>query len=101
MASLLLQSKTNDSCQQSEEVSRLKFALIESYIAGGTNYENVAPFIEQALLAQGPKVDSALLIRKVIQQWGWEACAQEFGLVGRKQIEQALRDELQRWVSKL
>ncbi|WP_406734116.1 GNAT family N-acetyltransferase [Vibrio scophthalmi] len=101
VASLLLQSKTNDSCQQSEEVSRLKFALIESYIAGGTNYENVAPFIEQALLTQGMKVDSALLIRKVIQQWGWEACAQEFGLVGRKQIEQALRDELQRWVSKL
>ena len=77
------------------ECDALKMRLIQSYIMGGTNYENVAAFIEQYMLASGEYMSCPLIIRKVVQQWTWTECAQAFGFSGRKQTEMALRQELE------
>ncbi|EGU46099.1 hypothetical protein VII00023_09531 [Vibrio ichthyoenteri ATCC 700023] len=79
----------------------LKLSLIKCYIEGGSNYENVAGLIEQLFFSANVRAELPLLIRKVIQQWSWQRCADEFNLTGRKQLEQALRIELQRLVKVL
>lgn len=81
-------------CVSSYPQDTLKTQLVNAYVVGGSNYENVAPYIEQILLNEDRSISCPITIRKVIQQWSWTRCAAEFGFTGRKQVEQALRQEL-------
>ncbi|WP_052810382.1 tRNA(Met) cytidine acetyltransferase TmcA [Vibrio renipiscarius] len=91
----LLSAQLLSLCLRSvDTLSAVKTRLVNAYIKGGSNYENVSPFIEALLQQQIDPVSSPLIIRKVIQQWSWTRCAAEFGFTGRKQVEKALRDEL-------
>ncbi|GHX64940.1 tRNA(Met) cytidine acetyltransferase [Vibrio cholerae] len=70
--------------------------LIERYARGGANYESVAVWLYAWLLATAPLLESLspLLISKILQRKSWAACAEQFQLSGKRQVEQAVRTEI-------
>ena len=80
------------------------YHLLSGYARGGANYESVAVWIEQLLLALEPQQWlelSELIIAKVVQQQSWQECARRHHYTGRKQTEQAIRQELAKLLSNL
>jgi tRNA(Met) cytidine acetyltransferase len=75
----------------------LPLQLIRNYAQGGANYESVAIWTH-ALVVQHSKLCFELLddvlIAKVLQNRSWEEVASLYGLSGRKQIENRLRDNI-------
>jgi tRNA(Met) cytidine acetyltransferase len=71
--------------------------LIANYVRGGNSFNSVriflVPLLELALSFSDVKV-SKLLVAVVIQEWSWTAVAEYFGFTGKKQSEQAFRDQL-------
>lgn len=71
--------------------------LIKNYSLGGASFDSVIPFLDDwwkqspSLLNQA----SDLYIRRVVQRHSWQECVDEFGFTGRKQAEQAFREQLQ------
>ncbi len=72
-----------------------QLTLIENYASGGGSYESVFVWLQQWLLQKGVSAVSDLMISKVFLHHSWESCAKQFGLTGRKQVEQLIREELQ------
>ncbi len=70
--------------------------LIDRYARGGANYESVAVWLYAWLLATAPSLESLspLLISKILQRKSWAACAEQFQLSGKRQVEQAVRTEI-------
>ncbi|MGU3844707.1 tRNA(Met) cytidine acetyltransferase, partial [Vibrio diabolicus] len=66
----------------------------ECYADGGNSYESVSAWLQQWLLNLGLNSASDLMISKLFLNRSWTECAQQFGLPGRKQVEQQLRDEV-------
>ncbi|MCW8335933.1 tRNA(Met) cytidine acetyltransferase TmcA [Vibrio paucivorans] len=78
--------------------------LIMQYVAGGASYESVAFLIKQLLLSlDKTKLSpvSDLIVAKVLQQKTWASCVGEFDLIGRKQCEQRLKQDLAEIVQNL
>ncbi|MEN2268092.1 GNAT family N-acetyltransferase [Vibrio diabolicus] len=71
-----------------------KLLLIECYADGGNSYESVSAWLQQWLLNLGLNSASDLMISKLFLNRSWTECAQQFGLPGRRQVEQQLRDEV-------
>ncbi|WP_194436976.1 tRNA(Met) cytidine acetyltransferase TmcA [Vibrio fluminensis] len=78
-----------------EKLNRLEIDILQGYAQGGSSYENVAMILAKYIWANPMDTSSALLIRKVLQQWSWSDCAREFSLSGRKQVEEHIRHYLQ------
>jgi tRNA(Met) cytidine acetyltransferase len=72
-----------------------KLALIEYYAQGGNSFESVSVWIQQWLCRNGLSEVSDLTISKLLLNQDWSMCAKQYGLSGRKQVEAALRSELQ------
>ncbi len=72
-----------------------KLTLIQNYAVGGASYESIFVWLQQWLLNNGLASVSDLMICKVFLNHDWELCAKQFGLTGRKQVEQAIRQEVQ------
>ncbi|MGP8308657.1 tRNA(Met) cytidine acetyltransferase TmcA [Vibrio sp. YIC-376] len=70
--------------------------LIQNYALGGGSYESVFVCLQQWLLNNGLASVSDLIICKLFLNQDWEFCAKQFGLTGRKQVEQEIRKEVQR-----
>ncbi|EEX64874.1 tRNA(Met) cytidine acetyltransferase TmcA [Vibrio metoecus] len=77
--------------------------LIERYAQGGSNYESVAVWLFAWLMEISSLnlTISPLLISKVLQRKSWGECAEQFQLTGKRQVEQALRDDLSALLSNL
>ncbi|MCR9980583.1 GNAT family N-acetyltransferase [Vibrio diabolicus] len=71
-----------------------KLLLIECYADGGNSYESVSAWLQQWLLHLGLNSASDLMISKLFLNRSWTECALQFGLPGRRQVEQQLRDEV-------
>ncbi|NAW56234.1 MULTISPECIES: tRNA(Met) cytidine acetyltransferase TmcA [unclassified Vibrio] len=74
--------------------------LIEFYLEGGSSFDSVAPMIRDCILTATParlENVSDLMVRKIVQQWSWQACAIEFSMAGRKQVEAQLRHDLRQF----
>ncbi len=76
------------------ELSSNQLTLIRSYSLGGSSYESVFVWLQQWLLKQGVASASDLMICKLFLNYDWESCAKQFGLTGRKQVEQRIRNEV-------
>ncbi len=76
------------------ELSCSQLTLIQNYSLGGCSYESVFVWLQQWLLEQGISLASDLMIYKIFLNHDWEFCAKQFGLTGRKQVEQQIRNEL-------
>lgn len=76
------------------ELSSNQLTLIQSYSLGGSSYESVFVWLQQWLLKQGVASASDLMICKLFLNYDWESCAKQFGLTGRKQVEQRIRNEV-------
>ncbi|MGO1297589.1 MAG: GNAT family N-acetyltransferase [Vibrio sp.] len=79
--------------------SRSSCSLVGHYAHGGSNYESVAGNLYQWILARlsQQRPVSALLFTKVVQKHSWTECAKQYGLTGKKQVEQQICLELQTW----
>ncbi len=77
------------------ELSRSQLTLIQNYSFGGCSYESVFIWLQQWLLELGISSASDLIIYKTFLNHDWESCAKQFGLTGRKQVEQRIRNEVQ------
>lgn len=73
-----------------------QLTLIQNYALGGGNYESVFVCLQQWLINIGLASVSDLIICKLFLNQDWEFCAKQFGLTGRKQVEQEIRQEVQR-----
>ncbi|WMN89499.1 GNAT family N-acetyltransferase [Vibrio parahaemolyticus] len=71
-----------------------QLTLIRNYALGGS-YESVFVWLKQWLLKNGLVSVSDLMICKLFLNHDWESCAKQFKLTGRKQVEQAIRREVQ------
>ncbi|RSD28317.1 tRNA(Met) cytidine acetyltransferase [Vibrio pectenicida] len=71
--------------------------LIKNYCLGGASYESIAPLLFNWMLSSSDTVreSSDLLVRKVLQQRTWEMCCKEFSILGRKLLEQQVKDDIQ------
>ncbi|GAL35499.1 predicted P-loop ATPase fused to an acetyltransferase [Vibrio maritimus] len=71
--------------------------LVANYARGGNSFNSARPFlvplIPLALSLNGGHV-SPLIVAVVIQEWSWTTIAEYFGFAGKKQAEQAFRQEL-------
>jgi tRNA(Met) cytidine acetyltransferase len=78
--------------------------LVSNYVRGGNSFNSVRPFlaplIPLALSLNGGQV-SLLIVAVVAQEWSWTTIAEYFGYVGKKQAEQAFRQELSRLLTVL
>lgn len=75
--------------------STLPLELLTHYSLGGANYESVAVWIERLLLfVANTHYLPDLLLEKVLQQHSWQRCAIRHGYTGRKQLELALRQQV-------
>lgn len=72
-----------------------QLTLIRNYALGGGSYESVFVWLKQWLLKNGLVSVSDLMICKLFLNHDWESCAKQFKLTGRKQVEQAIRREVQ------
>ncbi len=72
-----------------------QLTLIQRYAWGGANYESVFIWLQQWLLNIGISSTSDLIISKLFLNHDWEQCAKQFGMAGRKQVEQRIRAEVQ------
>jgi tRNA(Met) cytidine acetyltransferase len=70
--------------------------LIKNYALGGGSYESVFVWLQLWLLNNGLASVSDLIICKLFLNHDWESCSKQFGLTGRKQVEQEIRKEVQR-----
>ncbi|WP_112479751.1 GNAT family N-acetyltransferase [Vibrio variabilis] len=79
-------------------------SLVPNYVRGGNSFNSVRPFlmplIPLALSLNGEHV-STLIVAVVIQEWSWTMVAEYFGFAGKKQAEQAFRQELSKLLSVL
>ncbi|PFG58641.1 tRNA(Met)-cytidine N(4)-acetyltransferase [Vibrio sp. ES.051] len=75
-----------------------KQALIESYAHGGSSFESVSLWLQQRLLQRGLGSVSDLMISKLFLNRDWAECGNQFGLSGRKQVEQQLREEVKKYL---
>ncbi len=106
-------------------VSDLEINLLSNYVEGGNSYDSIGFITLKLILAShiqlssessstGPSVSSErqhrdagcsaisdLLIAKVVQQKGWGTCVEQFNLVGRKQAEVQLRQDISFLLSNL
>ncbi len=90
--------------QSASSDQTVPYHLLSGYAHGGANYESVAVWIEQLLLALAPQQWlelSELMIAKVVQQRSWQECARRYHYTGRKQAEQDIRTELAKLLSNL
>ncbi|WP_368737142.1 GNAT family N-acetyltransferase [Vibrio marinisediminis] len=85
----------------SSRLQQTELRLLENYAIGGCHYENVAPVIERALWQVGFSLCYSLLVRKVVQQWSWNDCAEEFNFTGRKQLESEVRLQVAQLLNQL
>jgi len=71
-------------------------ALFLSYSQGGASFDSVAPFLDLWWKSSPTLLHVAtdLFIRKVVQRWSWDECCNSFGYTGRKQVEQAFREQM-------
>lgn len=74
-------------------------ALIVNYAEGGNSFDSVQPWLKAWLLSLDVESLSDLLISKVLLNQSWQRCAARFAFPGRKQAEQALRDDVRQLVS--
>ncbi|MDV6251893.1 tRNA(Met) cytidine acetyltransferase TmcA [Vibrio sp. EA2] len=72
-----------------------QLTLIRNYAQGGGSYESVFVWLKQWLLKNGLVSVSDLMICKLFLSHGWDSCAKQFKLTGRKQVEQEIRREVQ------
>ncbi|MFA0543877.1 GNAT family N-acetyltransferase, partial [Vibrio sp. 10N.222.52.B7] len=72
-----------------QTVSEFETQLVRNYVNGGNSYDAISfSVLNLILLSNDRNVGiSDLLIAKVVQQKEWEACVEQFNLVGRKQAE--------------
>lgn len=77
--------------------------LIRSYISGGTHYDSVAPILDLWWKSSPASVVtmSDLVIRKLVQQYSWSDCVNEFSLQGKKQAESQFKIELDAWIGRM
>lgn len=78
--------------------------LIQNYVGGGNSFDSVAYLLERlirSLSADELGRVSDLLICKVIQKRSWAKCVLNYGLIGRKQAEAQLRNDVSRLLSDL
>lgn len=73
-------------------------ALIVNYAEGGNSFDSVQPWLKAWLLSLEVQSLSDLLISKVLLNQSWQRCAERFAFPGRKQAEQALRDDVRQLV---
>ncbi|EJC7086468.1 tRNA(Met) cytidine acetyltransferase, partial [Vibrio parahaemolyticus] len=85
-------------CQpiQHQTLHPTKRVLLQSYAQGGASYESIFVWLQQWLRQHGLAPVSDLMISKVFLNHDWGICAKQFGLSGRKQVEQQLRSELEK-----
>ncbi len=77
----------------------LQLTRLKAYANGGSSFENIAALIEAAVLTRHVDKNKTLLIRRVLQLWDWQQCAEELSLPGRKQVEAQLRQQLESLLS--
>ncbi|EGA71497.1 hypothetical protein VISI1226_11961 [Vibrio sinaloensis DSM 21326] len=77
--------------------------LIRSYISGGTHYDSVAPILDLWWKSSPASVVtmSDLVIRKLVQQYSWSDCVNEFSLQGKKKAESQFKIELDAWIGRM
>lgn len=71
--------------------------LVSNYARGGNSFNSVRPFLAPLLplaLSFNAGHLSQLIVAVVAQEWSWTAIAEYFGFAGKKQAEQAFREEL-------
>ncbi|EJC6761550.1 tRNA(Met) cytidine acetyltransferase, partial [Vibrio parahaemolyticus] len=81
---------------QHQTLHPTKRVLLQSYAQGGASYESIFVWLQQWLRQYGLALVSDLMISKVFLNHDWGICAKQFGLSGRKQVEQQLRSELEK-----
>ncbi|EJG0450067.1 tRNA(Met) cytidine acetyltransferase, partial [Vibrio parahaemolyticus] len=81
---------------QHQTLHPTKRVLLQSYAQGGASYESIFVWLQQWLRQYGLAPVSDLMISKVFLNHDWGICAKQFGLSGRKQVEQQLRSELEK-----
>ncbi|CAH8192402.1 GNAT family N-acetyltransferase [Vibrio aestuarianus] len=94
---LLMQMANNSEVFNSDPVEMVPYRLLSDYSAGGSDFESVSVWIQQELHCLNSEFAfsiSDVLVKKCLQNKSWSACANELGLSGRKQIEQAIRHDL-------
>ncbi|ELA7601221.1 tRNA(Met) cytidine acetyltransferase, partial [Vibrio parahaemolyticus] len=84
---------------QHQTLHPTKRVLLQSYAQGGASYESIFVWLQQWLRQHGLAPVSDLMISKVFLNHDWGICAKQFGLSGRKQVEQQLRSELEKLLS--
>lgn len=84
---------------QHQTLHPTKRVLLQSYAQGGASYESIFVWLQQWLRQHGFAPVSDLMISKVFLNHDWGICAKQFGLSGRKQVEQQLRSELEKLLS--
>lgn len=71
--------------------------LVLNYVKGGNSFNSVRPLLASLLLSALCLKDSQvshILVAVVAQEWNWAMVAEHFGFTGKKQAEQAFREEL-------
>ncbi|EJG0933731.1 tRNA(Met) cytidine acetyltransferase, partial [Vibrio parahaemolyticus O1] len=81
---------------QHQTLHPTKRVLLQSYAQGGASYESIFVWLQQWLRQYGLAPVSDLMISKVFLNHDWGICVKQFGLSGRKQVEQQLRSELEK-----
>jgi tRNA(Met) cytidine acetyltransferase len=83
-------------CAESKSLSLISVSpLVSNYARGGNSFNSVRPFLEPLiLLSFNAGYVSQLIVAVVAQEWSWTKVAEYFGFAGKKQAEQAFREEL-------
>ncbi|CAK4074811.1 GNAT family N-acetyltransferase [Vibrio sp. 16] len=76
-------------------------ALIQGYLAGGAQYDSIAPVLD-TLWKRSPQIIqsmSDLLVAKIVQQRDWSECARLAQCAGRKHVEAMFKQQLEVWIN--
>lgn len=74
--------------------------LLNMYSQGGSQFDSIAALARDWIVTAEPSrvpLITDLMIRKIVQQWSWQACTQDLKLTGRKQVEAQLREDLRQF----
>ncbi|USD63035.1 tRNA(Met) cytidine acetyltransferase [Vibrio sp. SCSIO 43140] len=92
----------------SQSISHVEAAsihpLVINYAEGGNAFNTVSPFLLPLLQCNEQEINEQLpllLVAVIAQEWEWEQTAKHFGFTGRKQTEQAFRQQLKQLIERL
>lgn len=89
-----------ESVSAAQDTESVPMTLIEHYSLGGSTYESVEVWLRLLIITNFSSV-SELMIARILQNREWTECAKYFHLMGRKQTEKQLRQDIANWFANL